>query len=997
MAPERVRIKYSLSGLLDDEDEDNIERYRNLRGRIKHNEDKAETYRPFSLATRSRQDKHLQGYCKYVMRGKVEDGIVDPDNLSDEVISKYCFPAPRDGDNFTELVRQMKEYLEFYAMDSKSALDAEQNISVSTLLQCKQAIVERILEVYREYDIPQPSKNMLDTELTRHANYVQREHDLWSVSTREKTYMFAPEIAYLLDHDLKTTKCLEYAECQHLAWTLMLTLGLRPSSLGPQDVSTQDSKAQFPFLTFGDCKITRQESGGFKMDVTIRNLKTNDGYVAQRKLRNKVLRLTVTSPLKIQHLALSPVLRILAIGIRRSALQQYTTLGELLQGDHMQITFKKEFWNEPIMRAGSHRGLKMTEKVLSAHSIGLYLESRGLRAGFLDSVSPYSIRRGTATVWTRSYGPDRARSFLGHEPGSKTLEKHYLKDQPDLAAPAYGQTATEIPLDDNVLLWERMSDEQRVYLFEVTLKERISELEAEAKDYPLNGSKMQRQSYDLILKKTAMKDVVSTLKAEQANQLTLPEVQARKSDIIGHKTHFNVKLLEIATREGVLSESRGHLVPSSALGPQSTNSFDVPEFASPDAQTHPFLTELSKIPYTDGVRIALTMMLHNPMPDVVVVQAGLCPWCVKLPHMPKRDKKWFWPKDKIMRHMYPPNGKDRVHSRAAQFENQIRALALEDGTLFRCPYCVELAPDCTSLTVWKAPQSVKDHVKRSTMDSCDVRVDTLKTRKFARQHEELKRQGGWYDDDFERGPGSRPKIVQVLEPRESDSEPDLIDQLSIKKVGEKRRKRNLPSNPDPEQSKEKETKPRALRKGVGGMSRHRAKAPAAVPIPSLKVQGQGSPGQWLFEDEANHKSQHLPQSSLDTRIHTPQSDSDDDIVLPSKRIKRPSSGSITEAGRRTLPSTIVGSIEEESQHQPAFEQPAIEPPGKMRQPIQRSTSHDGTDSDEFTDRENRKEKWLATRKGRQEVSTKHAGKSSVSSLFETNGTQGNPVVLSDEE
>lgn len=51
--------------------------------------------------------------------------------------------------------------------------------------------------------------------------------------TRPKSYLGIPELCQLLDVDMQSTPCIEYAESHHLAWLISRVTACHPSALGP--------------------------------------------------------------------------------------------------------------------------------------------------------------------------------------------------------------------------------------------------------------------------------------------------------------------------------------------------------------------------------------------------------------------------------------------------------------------------------------------------------------------------------------------------------------------------------------------------------------------------------------------------------------------------------------------------------------------------------------------------------------------------------------------
>ncbi|KAK5947205.1 hypothetical protein PMZ80_001353 [Knufia obscura] len=106
----------------------------------------------------------------------------------------------------------------------------------------------------------------------------------------------------------------------------------------------------------------------------------------------------------------------------------YPTVKQLLEGDLMYIRVKREFHQHPILVQSLHAGTELDlESTLPASALTRYLKDCARRNGFPDTVTLYSLRRQAASDFNAKYGADTARQLLGHAPGTRTLEKHYLK------------------------------------------------------------------------------------------------------------------------------------------------------------------------------------------------------------------------------------------------------------------------------------------------------------------------------------------------------------------------------------------------------------------------------------------------------------------------------------------------------------------------------------------------------------------------------------------
>ncbi len=242
-------------------------------------------------------------------------------------------------------------------------------------------------------------------------------------SRKVKAYLGRLELAQLIDFDTMQSPFLPVAEMHHLAWTLGCICGVRPGSLAYSHHREND------FLKWKDVSLTRgQEKGAFSVKVTFWHLKGNQNQLGEAR----PLEFYINSPTQVDHIAMSPAHRFIVMLLRRKGLADYSSLNELLNGQHKAIRITDSLLEQPVLLAAGPRGLSVTEKPASASSLTEYMGNRAMKAGYQRGITMYAWRRKAATELRRAIGLDGARAFMGHRPGTTTLMDKYEQGNFDL-------------------------------------------------------------------------------------------------------------------------------------------------------------------------------------------------------------------------------------------------------------------------------------------------------------------------------------------------------------------------------------------------------------------------------------------------------------------------------------------------------------------------------------------------------------------------------------
>ncbi|KAL2421149.1 hypothetical protein ABEF95_002031 [Exophiala dermatitidis] len=332
--------------------------------------------------------------------------------------------------NFLRIDPELEDFDDHQMREHGFPIDHQhdEHITYKTAARARDTMIfwTNYVSAQRDY-MPPPRANHLYLKLTEALRGAADNRKL-SAATSSKSYIGIPELTLLIDHDLKSTPCIELAECHQLAWCIGRFTAARPGSLGGQPKrSLVDPDNDESFLTWRDVEISRSgKRGQFISRILFRNLKTNR-VDSEAIDTNKTLKFTLLSPQRASNLQFSVPHRLMAMAIRRKALVGIDTVDEALDGTAMNILIKAEFLDKPVLISGVSRGNAVDpDRPLSSNALTQYLKLRGRQVGFPEDITFYSIRRRFATDLARVFGNDAAREIMGHDPKSSILERYYL-------------------------------------------------------------------------------------------------------------------------------------------------------------------------------------------------------------------------------------------------------------------------------------------------------------------------------------------------------------------------------------------------------------------------------------------------------------------------------------------------------------------------------------------------------------------------------------------
>lgn len=502
-----------------------------------------------------------------------------------------------------------------------------------------------------------------------------------------------------------------------------------------------------------------------------------------------IYRRTLDSPKGQLTFELSAPHRILTIALRRRALDGIETIDELFNGRQKFINIKPEFLGKPVLVVGTEGGRSINlDQPMRSGALSEYLKRRGEKAGYLEPITFYSIRRNTAQELSNAVGTEMTRAIMAHDPSSRILEKYYIHERTallNLTALALGEDGNE---DGNerqitdILAATRLGADQMRKMGPM-LNNLVADLRETDDEYPHNGTPAQKKNRDRVLRRSAFRTLMKDLIGEQQRRLTMDETNRRVSSLESRSNDFNRRVVEQARKfltDGAQSDGN-EAADDQALHDAGVNldqDFDEdPEVPEPDAeqqfseqiingdevQTFPDeLTDdltgcLSTLDYSTAARSAMEIWLNVGKEGSkfgrTAVGMILCPLCQEDETIDvKMRSKEYYP-SKLTRHM-----KGEVHSDFGKFQRRAQKDAVDhhlNGV--RCELCMTIAPDGMVIPTYSTVGELLRHVERSnisTMQAVERDLGWWKDfpqatqQKLTVAHDQRKRDLGWYEPNF---------------------------------------------------------------------------------------------------------------------------------------------------------------------------------------------------------------------------------------------------------
>lgn len=269
-----------------------------------------------------------------------------------------------------------------------------------------------------------PSYGTIFYEMTEAMAATVHEYGDPNAKKRKKTVLGLPELRQLIDSEMLQNRCIENSEQHQAIWCIARHTSCRPGSIGTSGKYGRSKPLCWRNLEFSH----GNESGQFTVVIEFDNIfikRSNDPEKAQ-ELGNTPLRVRCNSP-RPGNLIFSVPHRLLTIALRRDLLENISSIDELMKSPGQNIAIKDEHLDDPLFYTSAPKGTGLNyDRPMSAIAMTDYLKTRGRRAGFVDDVTMYSIRRRAATDMAVRIGLAGTRRMMGHEPHTSTLEKYYL-------------------------------------------------------------------------------------------------------------------------------------------------------------------------------------------------------------------------------------------------------------------------------------------------------------------------------------------------------------------------------------------------------------------------------------------------------------------------------------------------------------------------------------------------------------------------------------------
>lgn len=504
---------------------------------------------------------------------------------------------------------------------------------------------------------------------------------------------------------------------------------------------------------------------------------------------NQSIYSTLNSPKTQVAFELSAPHRLLTIALRRGILEGISTIDDLFNGNKLNITIKKEFLDKPVLVAGGPRGLSVDlDQPLSSWSLTEYLSLRGKKVGFTKAITFYSLRRNAAQDLSTAIGSEKTRAIMAHDPESTILERYYIADRTNLI----DLTALLVDGEDGKVDNRRQSlsitklNHDRLKKMGPALNVLTNQLRETDEEYPHFGSTAEKKNRDRVIRRAAFRSLMQDLDEEQTREMTADEANRRIDDAQSMSHAFNQRLLEQArefidnTQEGSNQET-GQPVDNDSnnrelLGiSQESGQVDQPEDDAEvqfraqiennqRVQTYPdemadIPDQISSLDYATAARAAMEIWL---VVGTVGSKFGTrqhqhvgvpCRLCQEDDTVDDGMKAKLYLPSKVGRHE-----KSDFHSGLKQFMRRAVNKAQREGIDgVQCEICARLAPDDVEVPPHATIRTLTRHIETSdnrTLRAAEAdhrwwrEFDDEVKQQLTTDHDGIKRELGWYNDDF---------------------------------------------------------------------------------------------------------------------------------------------------------------------------------------------------------------------------------------------------------
>ncbi|KAK5083428.1 hypothetical protein LTS08_003621 [Lithohypha guttulata] len=698
-------------------------------------------------STQRRQDRKLQNYekfCRLIGVLSRDDNVFA--NMSDQEKASMLFP-----DDLGKLYDQTSKFLIFVARRAEGRW--QKRITYTTLMQYREAIMFWAFRSHDERKLPDIPTGRFWRKLTQAMRLAAKKYNLPVFGPRRATQIGLAELRQMIDADMISTPNLPFAERHHLAWCIARVTAARPGSIcASQKFHAQNGM----FLTWRDVTITRsKEYGKFEVTIVFRSLKTNKNDPEQNvKKGQKNMQLTcIIMPPR------SPV--------------------NLIKAEHL---------DKPLIVKSGPRGLGITEDALLSSDLNKYLKRRAEKVGYDPAqVTTYSIRRRTANDLAQTIGVEQTRALMNHDPDTRTLERYYLDvsstlplsalttDDADPAGVELEQSS--LRAQSHVIAINALSNEARQRIHGPALNALVRQLIANDEDYPYGVSSQERKNYERRVRIAAVKILLSDEVQKQRQEMTQWDWEQRLDalknsklmDLVLEKAKQAMGADEDLDFEEVgVDVNTGEFLGESDEEAEAdledlvetsddttwTISRDTDEVGDVEAVNE---EDEAEVPYHVAAKNFMIALLENPMSEHEDIKNNPkhCPKCESDDTISDELKNKTYNNPSHLRdHM-----ESYVHTPKARWVRRYEAYYANDDIV--CPYCATTRSEDGEVQIYSDMKSLMRHIERSS------------TAKQGEEHDRLKEEDGWYNEDFGQFVTPRKKSRDMQEKRKRRSSVQL--------------------------------------------------------------------------------------------------------------------------------------------------------------------------------------------------------------------------------
>lgn len=534
-----------------DPDHEDVQQFNRDMEVAKRREIESRHFRYHSETTQAKQDQTLRTYYAW-FHSKHQSQL--PENPSEEDLDRFAFPPAKDENNYEDLVQALNLFMVHIVLRIQPRSMLDEPVAHAALAQYRTVLLFWVDRKFTLRGDSSPPKHIVYDSMTKSIrSIVETTQMKLERIPKSKRDLGLVEILQLIDLDSRDNPDIELSQYHQLAWLIAGCCALRPDALGAPSRDRQDPNVEFQYPIFRDVSITRSEKPGhFDLALTLREFQVAFNTTEETGYHLKEAVVCFKTPEHQHSLMTSIPHRFLALALRRGALENYTTVEELLSDHRQNVVFKEEFQTKPFLLAGTYRGLDAKrDEPISAAALCEYVKIRGMQRGCNQSISFYSICRRVGTELIKLLGQDGARSIMRHNLNTDTLGMFPLSYTATIGSPALtdlgiGEAAQDehMEVTSRVLAISKLEPTMMAKTHGKVLNAAFRLAVAGDDVHARCKTPQERRDRERVLRRSTLHSLIAQIHEEQNENIANADYVPSKTELLQKATEFRKRVVE---------------------------------------------------------------------------------------------------------------------------------------------------------------------------------------------------------------------------------------------------------------------------------------------------------------------------------------------------------------------------------------------------------------------------------------------------------------------